>query len=65
MAFLPAIHVTRGRVWDERQSLELSGWTMQHNEGAKMQDESLKSRRARGGDCKEKKHELTLENLAK
>ena len=43
MAFLPAIHVARKRVWDERQSLELSGWTVQHEEGAKVQDESLRS----------------------
>lgn len=66
MALMPGIHVTRKRVWDERQSVELSGWTMQHEEGAKVQGESLRSWRARGGDCKEKtkRPEQTLEKLA-
>lgn len=38
---------------------------MQHKEGAKVQDESLRSWQARGRDRKEKtkKHELTLEKL--
>lgn len=42
MAFMPGIHVARKRVWGERQSLELSGRTVQHEEGAKVQDESLR-----------------------
>jgi len=54
------------RVWGERQSLELSGQTTRHEEGARVQDESVRSWKARGGDCKEKtkQHELAPEKLA-